>query len=96
LKKNIALFRAAFLASAQAVMRHLKRYIFSFKGPGQAPDEDLQLLRDRATVVDTSRRAVLVEPASRKILNELTTRLANWTVSEEHFVPVPSTQFRVR
>lgn len=60
------------------------------------PDEDLQLLRDRTNVVDASRRAVLVEPGTRKILNELANRLTNWSVSEENYIPLPSVQFRVR
>lgn len=77
-------------------MKQVKRYIFSFKGQGQIPQEDLQLLHDRAKVVDASRRAVLVEPATRKILNELTVRLSDWTVSEEKFIPLPSVQYRVR
>ncbi|TAE31756.1 MAG: hypothetical protein EAZ91_06485 [Cytophagales bacterium] len=77
-------------------MNRVKRYIFSFKGQGQMPEEDVQLLHDCAHVVDASRRAVLVETDTRKILNELTARLTDWSVSEEKYIPLPSVQYRVR
>ena len=78
------------------IMRQHKRYIFSFTGQGQAPEADLQLLRDCTNVVDTSRRAVLVELATRKILHDLTARLSEWSVSEEKFIPIPSVEYRIR
>lgn len=70
----------------------MARYVFAFTGPLPLPADDLRLIEQQTRLVDTSRRAVLVEADAEQQIQRLAQQLPNWTVSTEHFMPVPGTQ----
>lgn len=67
-----------------------KRIVFRYRGSGQVPAEDVRAIRTTpsAKVVDCSDRMLLVD-LSQPDLDSLRTRLNNWAVAEEQFVPLP-------
>lgn len=74
----------------------MARYLFAFTGPLPMPADDLRLIEQQTQLLDTSRRAVLVEADADQKIQSLAKQLPNWTVSTEHFTPVPGTQQTIR
>lgn len=72
----------------------MARYLLHTTNPdGPTPDE-LALIGERATIVDRSRRAVLVE-ADAPQADALAAQLAGWSVQPEAIYPIPSTRRRI-
>lgn len=74
----------------------MARYLFAFTGPLPIPADDLRLIEQQTQLLDTSRRAVLVEADADHQIQQLAQQLPNWTVSTEHFLPVPGTRQTLR
>jgi hypothetical protein len=74
----------------------MKRYIFRFRGEGESPAEDVERIHAESRVVDdSSPRMLLVEVPEQKA-RELADTLKNWAVSEERYVPLPSTRPKLK
>ncbi|WP_338874843.1 hypothetical protein WBJ53_04405 [Spirosoma sp. SC4-14] len=74
----------------------MSRYILNFQGISPLPEDDLQLIRTKTQVIDTSHQSVLVEVTSEQVMHELAGQLPNWTVSQETSYPIPSTRPTIR
>lgn len=72
------------------------RYILNFTGDTPLPADDLRLIRAKSHVVDTSRKALLVEVNEDEVAYELARKLPDWTVKKEAQYTVPSTRPKVQ
>ncbi|GAB4017317.1 hypothetical protein [Spirosoma koreense] len=72
------------------------RYILTFKGNLPMPDNDLRLIRAQTRVVDSSRKALLIEADDEDAVADLGNKLSDWTVAKEGSYPIPSTRQTVR
>ena len=68
------------------------RYILNFKGTLPLPTDDLDVIRSRTNLLDTSRKTLLVEVDHDDVVQELARVLPNWTMQEETVYPVPTTR----
>lgn len=75
----------------------MERFILRFEGNGEKPAQDLERIRalPGVKIVDDSSRMVLVEAPSAGV-TELVQALPHWSLSPEHFVPVPDVRARIR
>ena len=72
------------------------RYILNFKGNSPLPDDDMRLICSKAHVVDTSRKALLVEVKEDEVAYELARKLPDWTVKKEVQYAIPTTRPKVQ
>jgi len=71
----------------------MKRYILRHKSNAVAPQEEVRTIMatEGIKVVDTTPRMLLVE-ADEAVIHMMTTRLPDWSVSEEKTIPLPDTK----
>jgi len=74
----------------------MSRYILNFKGNSSFPEDDLQLIRSKTQLIDTSHKSLLVEVNEEQVMDDLAEQLPNWTISRENRYPIPSTRPTVR
>lgn len=72
----------------------MERYILRFRGPS-APSDQVDALRRRVKVVDTSAKLLLVEADPAEV-KQLTADFPQWTVSKEVTYGVPEKPLRIR
>ncbi len=72
------------------------RYILNFKGDSPLPVDDMRLICSKANVIDTSRKALLIEVNETEVAYELARKLPGWTVKKEAQYAVPSTRMKVQ
>ena len=75
----------------------MERFILRFEGDGDKPAEDVERIRalPNTRIIDDSSRMLLVEAPSAKV-TELVQALPQWSLSREHFVPVPDVRPKLR
>ena len=68
----------------------MERFILRFEGDGDKPAGDVERIRalPNTKIIDDSSRMLLVEAPGAKVA-ELIEALPQWSLSREHFVPVP-------
>lgn len=73
----------------------MARYVLHTTNPDGPTADELSLIGGQATIVDRSRRALLVDLAEEKA-PALADQLPGWTLQPETIVPIPGTRRRMR
>ena len=71
------------------------RYILNFNGNPPLPDGDMQVIRSKTNLVDSSRKTLLVELKADTALYDLARELPDWTVKKETQYAIPTTHPKV-
>ncbi len=75
--------------------KKMARYILHTNNPQGTTTDELELIGQHATVLDRSRKALLVELDEADV-NELADQLSGWSVQPEAIIPLPDTRKRLR
>lgn len=75
----------------------MEKYILRFKGSGKAPERDMCLIKgnNELKIIDTTLKMVLVETCP-SVINSLSLKLDEWSISEEKKIPLPDTRIIIK
>lgn len=72
----------------------MARYILHIPRPNGPTADELELINQQATVLDQSRRALLIDTDEAKA-GKLAEQLPDWSVQPETIYPIPDVKKRV-
>lgn len=73
----------------------MARYVLHTTNPEGPTADELDLIGKQTTILDKSRRALLVDVKESKV-DQLAAKLPGWSVQPEQIVPVPDTKRRIK
>ncbi|MEZ0541236.1 hypothetical protein [Fibrella arboris] len=73
----------------------MARYVLHATHPEGPTADELELIGNQATILDKSRRALLVD-VEESAAAQLAEKLPGWSVQPENRVPIPDTKRRIK